>query len=30
MTIEELKNIKFDFVCFMAFESEHTLTYESP
>lgn len=29
MNIEELKNIKFHFVCSMALESEHTLTYES-
>lgn len=29
MTIEELKNIKFDFLCSMSFEHERTATYES-
>lgn len=29
MTIEELKRIPFHFVCSMALENEHTLTYES-
>jgi len=29
MTIEELKNIKFYFLCSMSFENERTITYES-